>query len=366
MSSTSSYRRPRLIGASAIALAALLLVGGQSAVPAAAESDASARSGADEPTSKVASGMVGFDLTNTNDSSVVCAPTPDGKEYRVRGRLIGPRAVLDGREPVVTVNVLVHDAGTGGWFFNLRQNPTYDYATQLAARGETSLVLDRLGYDRSGLADGNATCLGAQVHMLHQVVQHLRGGRYDFLGSRSSSKPPHVSHVVLHGHGTGATIAQLEAAHFDDVAGLVLMAPTTTSPSQLALEVARGQAAACSSGGTFAAYGETAADFRRMLFRTAPRGVVKAAVKRRNPTPCGDVATLPGALASTALNDRRVDVPVLVLEAGKDARRSGRGVAVTSTERITRRTFAGSGSALTLEKSAPKMQRVVARWLRSI
>ncbi len=356
-------RRPRPASRAALlSLVVALLVGGLLTAPGAAASRASAPS--KERPAKVASSGVAFDLVNTNNSSVLCLPLPDGKEYRVRGRLVGPRAVLDGREAIVTVNVLVHDAGTGGWFFNLRNNPTYDYATQLAKRGQTSLVLDRLGYDRSGLGNGNDTCLGAQAHMLHQVVQHLRAGRFDYLGARSGATPPHASHVVLQGHGTGATIAQLEAARFDDVAALVLMAPTTTSPSQLALGVARGQARACSVA-SFAAYGATAADYRRLLFRTAPRGVVRAAIQRRNPTPCGDVASLPGALASTALSDRDVDVPVLVLRAGQDARRSGSGVAITSSKTIKRHTFSNAGSALTLEKSAPKMQRIVARWLRA-
>jgi len=315
--------------------------------------------------SRVASSRVGFDLVNTNRSSVLCLPLPDGKGHRVRGRLVAPKAVLDGRQAVVTVNVLVHDAGTGGWFFNLRRNPTYDYATRLAHKGQTSLVLDRLGYGRSPLEDGGDTCLGAQVHMLHQVVQHLYGGRYDYLGTRSDGTPPHASHVVLQGHGTGATIAQLEAARYDDVEGLVLMAPATTSPSQVALQAVGDQANTCLDD-SFAPYGETAADFRRLLFATAPRGLRKAAVARRNPTPCGDVASLPGALASATLGDRDVEMPVLVLRGGKDARTSGGRVAVTSESTMTRLTYPRSGSALTLERSAPKMQRVVVRWLRRL
>ena len=115
---------------------------------------------------RVASSRVAFDLANTNNSSVLCVPQPDGKAYPVRGRLVGPRAVFDGRVAVVTVNVLVHDAGTGAWFFNLRSNPTYDYATRLAERGQTSLVLDRLGYGRSPLADGDDTWGAALIASL--------------------------------------------------------------------------------------------------------------------------------------------------------------------------------------------------------
>lgn len=317
-------------------------------------------------TRKVSSRRVVFDLVNTNDSSVVCMPAPDGEEYRVRGTLVAPRAVLRGRQLLKTVNVLVHDAGTGGWSFNLKGNPTYDYASRLAAKGHTSLVLDRLGYDRSPIADGTDTCLGAQVHQLHQVVQHLRGGKYDFVGARSGSSSPHAFDVVLHGHGTGATIAQLEAARFDDVAGLVLLAPATTNPSQLALETVRGQGETCLSAG-FAAYGADAAAYRALLFRTAPKAVQKKAVQLRNPTPCGDVSSLPSALAATtlggSLGDMDVEVPVLQLLAGADARTNGGGASISSSEKIVRRTIRGAGSTLMLERSAPKTQRIVGRWL---
>jgi len=314
---------------------------------------------------RVASSRVAFDLANTNNSSVLCVPQPDGKAYPVRGRLVGPRAVFDGRVAVVTVNVLVHDAGTGAWFFNLRSNPTYDYATRLAERGQTSLVLDRLGYGRSPLADGDDTCLGAQVHMLHQVVQHLYAGRYDFLGSRSGTPTPKATTIVLQGHGTGATIAQLEAARFSDVSGLVLMAPAITSPSQLAIDTTRDQARTCLSAG-FADFGDTARAYRALLFRTAPSGVRRAAVQRRNPTPCGDVTSLPGALASATAADRDVDVPVLVLRAGRNARTEDGSSSVRSSERVTRTTVKGAGSALTLERSAPATQRRVVRWLRDL
>lgn len=311
---------------------------------------------------RVASSRVEFDLANTNNSLVACLPLPDGREYPVQGRLVGPRSVISGRAAVVTINVLVHDAGTGGWFFHLRGNPTYDYATQLARRGHTSLVLDRLGYDSSRLGNGDATCLGAQVHMLHQVVQHLFGGRYDYLGARSQERPTPASHVVLQGHGTGATLVQLEAARFDDADGVVLMAPPTATASQLALDAAGAQQQSCTSA-DYAAYGRSAQEYRRLLFRTAPREVRAAAVRLRNPTPCGDVATLPGALASATLTEREVEKPVLLLQAGADARTSGGSAAVTSAARITRKTVRGAGSALTLERSAPATQRIVARWL---
>ncbi len=380
MSSLSSaprtfLRRPSALVA--LSLLGALLVSTPGSAPAAAapagavqqgvtSSAVSGPEGSRARSRKVSSARVQFDLVNTNDSSVVCAPGPDGEEYRVRGTLVGPRAVLRGRQQLKAVSVLVHDAGTGGWSFNLRGRSKYDYAGRLAAKGHTSLVLDRLGYDRSPIADGTDTCLGAQVHLLHQVVQHLRSGKYDFVGARSGESSPHAFHVVLQGHGTGATIAQLEAARFDDVAGLVLLAPATTNPSQLALDMARGQAETCASAG-FAAYGESAATYRKLLFRTAPGAVQKKAVALRNPTPCGDVKSLPSALGSTSLGgslgDQDVKVPVLELRAGADARTNGGGASISSSEPIIRRTIKGAGSTLMLEKSAPRTQRLVARWL---
>ncbi len=302
-----------------------------------------------------------FELVNTNDSPVACLPLPDGKEYEVRGRLVGPARAIAGESGPIRINVLVHDAGTGGWFFNLRDRPAYDYATQLAKQGQTSLVLDRLGYDRSPLRDGDATCLGAQVHMLHQVVQHLYAGRYDW--NRGGGTRPHASHVLVHGHGTGATIARLEAAEFSDVQGLVLMSPTSSNPSATALDVLRGQASTCLRGAGFAPYGATRRAFRRALFATAPAAVQRAAALRRNSTPCGDVASLAAAVLASGAED--VDVPVLVLQGGADARRGGDGLEGTTSARLVRRTFADAGSALPLERSAPAVRRAVLRFLGS-
>ena len=123
-------------------------------------------------------------VENTNATPVACAP--DDKSYVLHAQLVGPRHEVLGAN-VPRMNVLVHDLATGSWFWHLRRHPAYDYAGKLAAAGETSLVLDRLGYGASRLPEGNATCLGAQADMLHQVVQHLRSGRYRFEGSMQAT-----------------------------------------------------------------------------------------------------------------------------------------------------------------------------------
>lgn len=338
---------------------------GASAAPAAVVPPATKAAAQQRPI-RVASREISFGVVNNNETSVACL-TDDARPHVVRARLVGPARVVEGRGGVETFHVLVHDAGTGGWFWNLRGRGvarSYDYATELARRGETSVVLDRLGYDRSPLRNGGATCLGAQATMLNQVVQHLYAGNYGVRGGGRHPASPAASHIVLHGHGTGATIARLEAAEFDDVQALVLMSPPSTSPSALALQTLQQQATVCLGGAGFAAYGATPRAFRRLLFASAPAAVQRAAAARRNSTPCGDVASvLPAVLASQG---GRVEVPTLVLSGGADTRRGGDGITATPAARVVRRSFAGAGSALPLERQAPAVRRAVLRFVRGL
>lgn len=356
----------RLFPALVTALVSGLVASVLAAPPATARPAAAATSPAERGIT-VASRSVVFDLVNSSASLIRCQG--DNRSYAVRGRLVGPRKDVLGRGGPIRVNVLVHDVGTGGWFWNLRKHPAYDYATQLARKGETSLVLDRLGYDRSPLPDGRDTCLDAQANMLHQVVQHLYSGRYDF--SSGSITTPAASHVVVHGHGVGGAIAQLEAARFDDTDGLVLMSWAGANLSELALQQAEQQTSRCARGADYAAYGASAKAYKRLLFVTAPKAVQQTAVRRRNPTPCGDVATLASTLLAATLTAGQVEVPVLLLAGGKDARIRNGGTrdaasSFSSSAKVTTRTFAGAGSALPLEKSAPTTRTAVLRWLRSL
>lgn len=315
---------------------------------------------------RVMSREISFDVVNHNETEVACLPAPDGRPHTLRARLIGPARVIEGRNGSETFHVLVHDAGTGSWFWNLqgrRVGREQDYATRLAEKGKTIVVLDRLGYDRSPLRDGDATCLGAQATMLGRVVQALYAGLYEVSG-RPRAATPHASHIVLHGHGTGATVARLEAATYSDVQALVLMSPVSTSPSRLTLETLRGQGMVCAQGAGFAPYGKTARSFRRLLFASAPVGVQRAAVRLRNSTPCGDVASLPSSVL--AAQGQAVDVPTLVLSGRADASRDGDGITATGGARLERRSFAGAGSALPLEKQAPAVRRAVLSFVNSL
>ena len=327
-----------------LALVTLLVGSLLGAVPAvAAEPDSSGE--------QVGSRPVQYDVRNLNRTPVPCGA--DRAPYTLRGRLVGPAG---GGTPE-RVNVLVHDITTGGWFWHLRAHPGYDYATQLAMRGETSLVLDRLGYDDSPMADGMKTCLGAQADMLHQVVAQLRADGVD--------------EVVLHGHSVGAAVAELEAATFRDVDGLVLMSWADLGPSPRAIKEALLQHTACLTGRRYAPYGRTAEDFRELLFATAPADVVATATRLRNPDPCGDALSLAPVVAVNNVVTRLIRVPVLLLFAGADAlnrpdARRLQPLAYAPAAPVTTHVVAGAGSALPLEASAAQTREHVLAWLGTL
>lgn len=345
-----------------IRLVVTVLVAGLLALPAAATA-APTDGRADGRATDVVSHKVVFEVENANFTSVPCLA--DNASYRLRGRLVGPRTHVLGAN-IPRLNVLVHDMSTGSWFWNLSRHPRYDYATRLAHRGETSLVLDRLGYDRSPLADGNATCLGAQAEMLHQVVQHARSGRYAYRDS--SDATPGAHHVVTHGHSVGAAIAQLEAATYDDVDGLVLMSWSDSGASRRAVDEASRQSTLCLQGRDYTRFGRTGRDYREMHFATAPRAVRRTASSLRNPDPCGDTLSLSQTASTAHVTNRDIEAPVLLLFGSRDALNRDdateqQAQAYPSSERVTLHVVEGAGNALPLELTAPRTRRLVAGWL---
>ncbi|NYG56983.1 alpha/beta hydrolase [Nocardioides perillae] len=370
-------RRTTLLTAAATLAAALAAVTLPATATTAATATATARATAGAAstatvdarparprTHRVVRRAVAFPLTNTEDA-LLPLDCGDGTEHLVRGRLVGPRGGVAATGGVLRVHVLVHDAGTGGWFWDAPAPDGVGYATALARRGETALVLDRLGYDRSPLADGDATCLAAQAHQLHQVVQRLRSGSFRVAGE---TNPAHAAHVVVHGHGTGATVAELEAATYDDTDGLVLMSSPTAPPTAFALEQGRAQVLACAAGGDYAPFGSDAAAFSRLLFASAPERVRRAALRLRNETPCGDVESLVPTVARAAVSAGSVEVPVLLLTGARDSRvrplsAAEAGLLFRRSEELTVRTVAGAGSALPLERGADRVRGTVLRWL---
>lgn len=269
-----------------------------------------------------------FPVTNTNSTPLAC--TADGASYTLRARLVGPTRVLADRQ-VQRVNLLVHDFTAGRWFWSMPGHPGYDYAAALARAGEVTIAIDRLGYDGSPLPDGTAT------------------------------------YVVMHGHSVGAGIAELEAGMFGDVAGLVVMSWSDSGPTQRAITESLTQHSSCLTG-DYAWYGQTAKDFRQLLFLSAPLSVQRDATRLRNQDPCGDAESLAQLVQTNAGLNRRIDAPVLLLYGARDAltgpdSRDQQLMAYSRSAHVTMRVLPGTGSALPLEASAPTTRRIVARWL---
>ena len=267
----------------------------------------------------VVSRAVTFPVANLNRTLSVCLP--DGRDvHRAGPGSVGPGKRWRCSAPTPT--------GSTCWSTSWRDRrlvlepaPGTRPTTTLArsrGQGETSLVIDRLGYDREPAAAtapppvsartprcctrSSSTCARAPV----------RGRDPD------NGTTPAAQHVVVHGHGLGASIAQVEEAHYRDVEGLVLMSWTDTGHSPLAVDLASRQSATCLQGAGYARFAPTAATFRNGMFATAPSGVQRSGGARerrplRRRALAGDES---GGLAARC---RAGDSPVLLLYGGKDA-----------------------------------------------
>ncbi len=153
-------------------------------------------------------------MQNVNGSKLAC-PT-DGKRYRIRGHIVGPKNALKHAD---AVTLYLHGLALGE-FFSTTKAYGASFVEREARDGHVSVVIDRLGYDSSGKPDGFQSCLGGQADIAHQIVDQLRNGDYDTSGSDS---PPSFKRVVLGGHSIGGLLSQLTAYSFDSVDGIIVM-----------------------------------------------------------------------------------------------------------------------------------------------
>ena len=124
-----------------------------------------------------------FHVRNANTSLLACPS--DGARYTVSGRLVAPSAALAGTGPRA-LTLYLHGFNFGGVStFDFRAVPAYDYAAKMAALGQTSLVIDRLGFPSSGLPPGLQTCIGSAATVVHQIITAIRRGSYE-LGGRKA------------------------------------------------------------------------------------------------------------------------------------------------------------------------------------
>lgn len=266
---------------------------------------------------------ISFQVQNVNRSKVPCPA--DGATYTVRGHLVAPASAAVNAS---TVTLYLHGLGLGEFFWNFSDfgnAPGYHYADTLAQAGQTSVIVDRLGYGASDKPPGTQICLGSQADIAHQEVQDLRAGNYT-LGNAQS--PQHFSKVVLAGHSVGGLITQIEAYSFGGVDAIVNMDFSDQGMSALTMADFAQWQAACSAGGTtvtdaggpggYAPFAQAPQVHPTFFSQPDPaiEGFVLAGMVR---DPCGDQTSFMAGVSADMANLGQVHVPVLLLFGDKDA-----------------------------------------------
>lgn len=256
---------------------------------------------------------VSFTVKNTNNTPVACPS--DGKDYTVRGHIVAPRSAL---EHPTAATLYLHAVTWGEYYFAFKGVPGYDFATQLAERGHTSVIVDRLGYGASDRPPGDATCFGSEADVAHQMVQALRNGTY----RTGAGEPVRFGRVNIGGSSVGGLTSNIEAYTFKDVDAVINMSWGDVTVTPFTVEESADVLGRCLQGGDAGAPANYAAFFKNsrdsFYFHSAMPDV-RAAVPALNPDPCGQLQSIPAAIATDVALLGTIDVPVQVIFGDADA-----------------------------------------------
>jgi len=118
-----------------------------------------------------------------------------------------------------TVQIALHGSTYSHLYWDWPLHPEiYSYVRRATAAGYAVLNLDRIGIGRSDHPPAAAVTIGANAHVVHQIVGALRGGQLVV----PSFGRLRADRVALVGHSLGSLIAIEEAATYGDVDGVVL------------------------------------------------------------------------------------------------------------------------------------------------
>ncbi len=304
-----------------------------------------------------------FTVINRNGSLVPCQA--DGQTYEIHGHIVGPQTAFDRADPKAAT-LYLHGLGFAGWFWRFDAVPGYDYATEMARLGHVSVAIDRLGHGDSKLADGSATCIGAQADMAHQVIGQLKAGSY---AQADGGNPIAFQKIALAGHSAGGDTAEVAAYSFTGIDALLIMAWVDQASSLFSVQTfaASGQACLNSADG-YANFGQSDADFQQAMFHDADPTVVAAVTALRERDPCGDLNSVATTLLVNQLGVGRIAVPVLLVCADNDALFPPLSCDLQqqrylSAAGLTTLKLPNTGHAITLERSAPMLREQVSAWL---
>jgi len=314
---------------------------------------------------------VSFTVRNVNRSKFACAS--DGKSYTVRGHLVGPSGALSGSPSAVTL--YLHGLGFAEYLWQFTDVPGYDYATDQAKAGQTSLIVDRLGYGASDKPAGNAICAGSRADIAHQMVLALKSGDYQVTGQQA----PSFRRVALAGHSYGGQIAELEAYSFGDIDALAVVSYTDQGSSARAASSSAFSAKACAAGGQpvgpggpggYAPFGNPAGAKAAVLNDATPV-VAAAALPKLTLNPCGDMVPFAKVSAFDLAHLGAIRVPVLEIVGGGDQlfpASAGRRQAalLTGSSTVDLVTVPGAGHAITLQRRHDAFTGGMRTWLESV
>lgn len=250
---------------------------------------------------------------------------------------------------------------------------SYNYVTAMVLAGYAVLALDRIGTGRSTRPPAAEVTADSNGHVLHQVVQALRAGRFG----------PSFETVIAVGHSYGSGVVLVEDGAHHDVDGLVLtgMLHTQAPLHARAIDLFH-QASQDELLKDRADWPENYAThkpgYRSQLLEAA--GKVEPAISAYNEA-IKDTATLGEGqtLAQTYSPElsRAVRVPTLIVVGALDQLFSaGEGAGQADTDAVLARergcypeaaeleiaVMPETGHALTIHPSAPEFYALVADW----
>lgn len=313
-----------------------------------------------------------FPVVIQNRTPMPCLGIASGPTT-IRGTLVAPERLPS------TVTLYLHGLGFGQWFwhFSAPTIPELDHVVELARRGgHASLIIDRLGYGASPLADGNDSCLGVQADIAAQISEQLQRSPFGF------------RRVALAGHSAGGAATEIAAFSFPEAfdAFIVMGYADQGESADTVLASVQAEIECLSNPSHYAHFGRTDADFAHLMFNTArpltgqlpvidsaptaDEKVIAAVVPLRSQDPCGDLNSLPQALVFSQLLLSSVSKPMLLVCGERDAVYPPpacelQALRMASNPGFQYRQIPGAGHVLTLGSTAPEFRAVVSGWLAS-
>jgi pimeloyl-ACP methyl ester carboxylesterase len=161
-----------------------------------------------------------FSVVNVDRSSRPCAS--DGRQYTLHGFLVAPSDALENND--ATATLFIHGSVMSAeHLYAMRPggDASYDFSLAMARAGHIGVYVDLLGWGTStNDIDGDAVCTGSEADMIHQIVDELKAGQYQF---DDGTRAPAFSRVALAGMSLAGQMIEPAQSRFGNADALVVM-----------------------------------------------------------------------------------------------------------------------------------------------